>query len=139
MTGELFINGADAYTYGVEMGDKFLDVLGENLPLKDFITNSSRMEDGVRYTGKPKVNERSFILEFRVSANSNTMQANKKTLLDILYASDVVIYVPANSGEYYHLKYTGLNASYAQNTLRTFCKVAAKFIEPNPTLRTEQI
>ena len=37
---DLLINGRDAYkTWGVRMGDKFLDVLGASLPMKEFIEN----------------------------------------------------------------------------------------------------
>lgn len=138
MTGELFINGTDAYTYGVSMGDKFLDSLGDAASLKEYVKNSSRMENGVRYLGTPMLNERSLTLEFRIeSTSSKTMKENKRTFLSILYAGDVLIYVPDNSGEYYHLKYSGNGGSYAQNTLRTFCKMSVKFTEPDPTNRTE--
>ena len=46
---DLLINGRDAYkTWGVRMGDKFLDVLGASLPMKEFIENKSRLEHGKR-------------------------------------------------------------------------------------------
>ena len=38
MTGELIINGKDAYTeWGLSMGDNFLDALGEKAGKKDYL------------------------------------------------------------------------------------------------------
>ena len=57
---DLLINGRDAYkTWGVRMGDKFLDVLGASLPMKEFIENKSRLEHGKRVIiNNPKIDER---------------------------------------------------------------------------------
>ena len=42
---ELLINGENAYTtWGVRMGEGFLDVIGASAPMKDFIENKSRLE-----------------------------------------------------------------------------------------------
>ena len=44
---ELLINGENAYTtWGVRMGEGFLDVIGASAPMKDFIENKSRLEHG---------------------------------------------------------------------------------------------
>ena len=60
---DLLINGRDAYkTWGVRMGDKFLDVLGASLPMKEFIENKSRLEHGKRVIiNNPKIDERFFV------------------------------------------------------------------------------
>ncbi len=57
---ELLINGENAYTtWGVRMGDGFLDVLGASAPMKEFIENKCRMEHGKRVIiNNPKVDER---------------------------------------------------------------------------------
>lgn len=62
---ELIINGKDAFTeWGVRMGDGFLDTLNGYFPMKEYITNNDRTQDGVQYVGTPKVNERSIVLNF---------------------------------------------------------------------------
>ena len=44
---------------GVRMGDKFLDVFGASLPMKEFIENKSRLEHGKRVIiNNPKIDER---------------------------------------------------------------------------------
>ena len=44
MTGELYINGKDAWTsWGVSMGDGFLDALDAPLQMKDYIESESRL------------------------------------------------------------------------------------------------
>ena len=46
---DLLINSKDAYvTWGVRMGDGFLDALGASAPMKEFIENKSRLEHGKR-------------------------------------------------------------------------------------------
>ena len=43
MTGDLYINNKDAYTtWGVNMGDGFLDALDGFLPMKDYIENDKK-------------------------------------------------------------------------------------------------
>ena len=62
---ELIINGKDAFTeWGIRMGDGFLDTLNGYFPMKEYITNNDRTQDGVQYVGTPKVNERSLVLNF---------------------------------------------------------------------------
>lgn len=43
---EMLINKQDASTFGVRMGDGFLDAICSPLPLKEFVENTSRLEDG---------------------------------------------------------------------------------------------
>lgn len=49
MTGDLFINGKDAWsTWGVRMGDSFLDAIDGFNQMKDYIEDESRLEHGKR-------------------------------------------------------------------------------------------
>ena len=49
MKGELLINGKDAWTtWGVCMGEGFLDSIDAPAPMKDYIENESRLEHGKR-------------------------------------------------------------------------------------------
>lgn len=65
---ELLINGENAYTtWGVRMGEGFLDVIGASAPMKDFIENKSRLEHGKRVIiNNPKVDEREITLSFTI-------------------------------------------------------------------------
>ena len=136
---ELLINGENAYTtWGVRMGDGFLDVLGASSPMKEFIENKSRLEHGKRVIiNNPKVDEREITLSFTIEGNSQSdYQAKKKAFFEELYKGVVDIQVPANSNEIYHLIYLGKSVAYAQSLNRTFGKISAKFNEPNPANRS---
>lgn len=135
---DLLINGKDALTeWGVRMGDNFLDVLNGYYPMKDYITNNDRTQDGVQYVGIPKVNERNITLNFTMEGNSaSDFTAKNKAFVEVMRGGDVVIQVPEDSPAVYHLKYTGKSCAFARNTERTFAKLGLAFIEPNPTNRT---
>ena len=117
------------------MGEDFLDVLGASSPMKEFIENKSRLEQGKRVIiNNPKVDEREITLSFTIEGNSQSdYQAKKKAFFEELYKGAVDIQVPANSNEIYHLIYLGKSVTYAQSLDRTFGKISAKFNEPNPS------
>ena len=136
---DLLINTEDAYTtWGVRMGEGFLDVLGASSPMKEFIENKSRLEHGKRVIiNDPKIDEREITLSFTIEGNSQSdYQAKKKAFFEELYKGVVDIQVPANSNEIYHLIYLGKSVAYAQSLDQTFGKISAKFNEPNPANRT---
>ena len=136
---DLLINTQDAYTtWGVRMGEGFLDVLGASSPMKEFIENKSRLEHGKRVIiNDPKIDEREITLSFTIEGNSQSdYQAKKKAFFEELYKGVVDIQVPANSNEIYHLIYLGKSVAYAQSLDQTFGKISAKFNEPNPANRT---
>lgn len=133
---DLLINTQDAYTtWGVRMGEGFLDVLGASSPIKEFIENKSRLEHGKRVIiNDPKIDEREITLSFTIEGNSQSdYQAKKKAFFEELYKGVVDIQVPANSNEIYHLIYLGKSVAYAQSLDQTFGKISAKFNEPNPS------
>ena len=136
---DLFINPPGAYaSWGVRMGEGFLDVLGASSPMKEFIENKSRLEHGKRVIiNDPKIDEREITLSFTIEGNSQSdYQAKKKAFFEELYKGVVDIQVPANSNEIYHLIYLGKSVAYAQSLDHTFGKISAKFNEPNPANRT---
>lgn len=138
MIGELIINGKDAYTtWGVNMGDKFLDSLEEKAGKKEYITNDNKLKDGIEYCAAiPKTNERQLTLTFTlVGSNPADFTTKKDAFFDELDKGDVTIQVPANDAKVYHLKFKDSTGVYAKNLERTFCKVGIKFIEPNPKNR----
>lgn len=136
---ELMINGKDAYaTWGVRMGDGFLDAIGAPSSMKEYIENKSRLEHGKRViVDNPKLDEREVTLTFTIEGNSKSdYQIKKKAFFDELYNGKVDIQVPENGSEVYHLVYLGKSITYAQSLDRTFCKASMKFSEPNPANRS---
>lgn len=135
---DLLINGKDALrTWGVRMGDSFLDTINGYYPLKEYITNNDRLKDGVQYANViPKVNERNLMLNFTMEgANASDFTVKNKAFIAEMRKGDVSIQVPDDSPDVYHLKYTGKSCTFARNTERTFAKLGLAFIEPNPTNR----
>lgn len=135
---ELIINGKDAYQeWGVRMGEGFLDTLNGYYPLKEYITNNDRTQDGVQYFGAPKVNERSLTLNFTIEGNDkDDFTVKNRAFAEMMRKGDVTIQVPADRPDVYHLKYTGKSCTFARNVERTFAKIGLAFIEPTPTNRT---
>lgn len=138
MTGQLFINGKDAFTtWGVRMGGGFLDALDGFLPMKEYIENDSRLEHGKRMiTTNAKVASRDITLEFTITGSSETdYRTKKKAFQAELQAGAFTLKVPALGSEVYHLVYTGKSVNYGLSMSRTFGKISAKFTEPNPMNR----
>ena len=140
MTGDLFINGKDAWaTWGIRMGDGFLDTIDGFNEMKDYIENESRLEHGKRVIiNNPKVDEREITLSFTIEGNSeNDYRTKKKSFQAELEKGTVNIKVPTLGSEVYKLVYLGKSLSYGLSPDRCFGKVSGKFCEPNPMDRSE--
>lgn len=134
---DLIINGNDALaTYGIRMGDGFIDSLGMSANMKEYITNDSRLKDGIDYCKTvPKRSSRELTLQFvMMSSSASGLSAFRSSFYSMLYAGDVKIEVPENTGEVYKLKYKN-SVSYSSNIRRNSCKISVKFEEPDPTDR----
>ena len=139
MKGELMINGKDAWTqWGVNMGEGFIDTLDAPLPMKEYIENESRLEDGKRVlTSNVKKDSREITLSFTITGTSESDYRSKKKAFETeLYNGALTISVPKISGDVYHLIYTSKNVSYGLSLDRCFGNFSAKFEEPNPSNRT---
>lgn len=141
---DLLINNQDALqTWGVRMGDNFLDALNTPSEMKAYITNESRSEHGrqiitnnAKGESLARVKHRDITLSFTITGNTQSdFQIKKNAFLEELMKGDVTIAVPKDNANVYHLVYSGRGQSYSQNIDRTFCKFTAKFEEPNPTNR----
>ena len=141
---ELLINGLDAYTnFGVRMGDGFLDALTQPLSPKDYIENTSRIEHGKQVITKDsqgnslvRLSSRDVSLTFIIMGDTHEeMEINRKKFYTELYKGEMIIQVPDDSNDVYHLIYKGKPSNYGQDLARTTCKVAVKFEETNPTNR----
>lgn len=138
MTGELFINGKDAWTeWGVNMEEGFLDALDAPLSMKEYIQDESRLEDGVRIdTSNPKVASREITLGFTITGTSeNDYRSKKASFQTELQKGKFTVKVPNLNTETYKLVYTGKSISYGLSKQRNFGHFTMKCTEPNPTDR----
>lgn len=138
MKGELLINGKDAWTtWGVCMGEGFLDSIDAPVPMKDYIENESRLEHGKRIiTENAKVDSRNFTLEFTIMGSTESdYRAKKKAFESELYKGPITVQIPKLNSEVYRLVYLGKSISYGLSLNRCFGKFSAEFEEPNPANR----
>ena len=138
MTGQLYINNKDAWTtWGVRMGDGFLDALDAPLPMKDYIENESRLEHGKRMiTSNAKVGSREITLGFTITGTSESdYQAKKKAFQSELQAGAFTVKVPALGTQVYKMVYTGKSINYGLSLDRKFGHFTMKATEPNPMER----
>lgn len=138
MRGELLINGKDAYTtWGVSMGDNFLDNIEASASVKEYISNESRTENGKRVITDAsliKLASRDITLQFHICGDfQDDYLSNKRAFQQELYKGVVDIQIPSRGSEIYHLLYQGKQVSYSQSF--TEGKLSAKFEEPNPANR----
>lgn len=135
---DLLINGKDTFTtWGVRMGDDFISQIYAPVPMKEFIENKSRLEDGKQVLyDNPKVDERDVTLAFTLQGNSSSDYASKyKSFINELKKGKVEIQVPALGPEIYRLTYQK-SVSYGLSMDRSFSKISIKMNEPNPNNRS---
>ena len=132
----LLINGNDALTeFGARMGIGFIEALRTPPPVKDFISNKSRVEDGVRYiVEKVRCDERDVTLPFVIMGDTPAMTRAFEASFLVAIKGEVTLSVPPDSSDVYHLVTVGC-ASYSLNRSRTIIMIKVKFKEPNPSYR----
>jgi len=143
---QFYINSAwvNASTYGVMMGDGFLDALLAPVPVKPYISNKSRLMDGKRIiipAGSMRKDERSLTLNFTISGTSTSDFRTKRTnFYNLLYGGLVIMGFAGNDApttDKFRLYYEpGNSVTYGGDLSHSFCKIAVRFIEADPTDRT---
>lgn len=133
MTGDLFINTKDVWTtWGVFLEEGSEDKLLVASPMKDYISNKSRQEDGKQVlTSTPKVDERTVTIVFCFAKASTDFLTRYKSFMTELYLGRMVLNV-VSLGITFTLDY--LNSA-SLSSLTTLGKVAVTFSEPNPMNR----
>lgn len=140
MTADLIINGKDALeTWGVRMGDGFIDTIDGFNEMKDYIEDESRMDHGKRMiTDNARVASREIALTFTIEGDTESdFRTKKRAFQEEMEKGAVSVKVPALGDEVYKLVYLGKSISYGLSSDRCFCKVSSKFCEPNPMDRDE--
>lgn len=134
---DLIINGFDAFLqWGIRMGDGFLDAIFAPEPLKEFIENKSRLNNGKQVVyNNPKIDERDVTLVFTLEGETPDDYLSKYSAFKTeLQKGKIEIKVPALGNQVYRLTYLR-SASFGLNIPRTFSKISVKFNEPNPAER----
>lgn len=126
---DLLINGKDALKMGVRMGDGFINSLLIPYPIKDYIENESRLENGKRVEFKNlKKDSREVTLMFNIEGDTfDEFRTRLKDFEAILYMGKVEIEVP-----YYKLKHTltyRRSNSFNRSFSNTFCSILVRFTE----------
>lgn len=135
MTPELTINGADALReWGVRLTGESLQNLMKPLDVKDRVSSTSRLEDGDRYIVEtPRIKAREVQVEFSVEGRTREeFIARFDKFCNTLQEGVVTLSTRYQQNVRYRLLFTSCTSFY---TRRTLCKIAVKFIEPNPRNR----
>lgn len=137
MIPELTINGTDALRkWGARITGDSIPNLMKPLDLKDRVSSTSRLEDGDRYIvtqGTPKVKAREVQVEFSVEGRTrDEFIARFDAFCNMLREGFITIETRYQPNVKYRLLFASCTSFY---TRRTLCKMAVKFIEPNPRNR----
>lgn len=136
MTGDLLINGIDAYTtWGVSLGETAFSVLMTPAPMKDCVEANSSLEHGKRVyiaDSGMKVDERDLQLPFNIQASSLVDFNNKLVgVTSELQKGISEVYIK-DLDTTYHFKYEG---AQPLTFLKRIGTILIRFNEPNPMNR----
>lgn len=134
---DININGKNArIEWGVLTTPNTLSALLAPSPMKDYISNTSRLEDGSRYdTGNARVAPRDVNLEIQIIAESpSQFYARHSAFCNELQKGKVDIYTDDNPDVVYHFVYRSCS-QYTQ-FCRGIATLSLKLTEPNPNNRT---
>lgn len=139
MKDELYINGKDAYeTWGVSLEDGAVSALMTPPTMKDFVSNTSRLEHGKRIVAlNPKYDSRELTLEMHLCAKTKSDFLTKygKFCDEVLATGVVHIQTVHQPNVTYHCTYNSCTQFSA--FLSGIAKFSLKLTEPNPANRTD--
>ena len=135
--GELEINGQDAYTtWGVGLEDGSLSELMAFPSFKEWITNESRLENGVRYaqpTAKVAARELTLVFHLMSRSKEDYLQKHTSFYSQVLSQGVLNIRTKRQMTTIYKCKYISCTqfAQYHDNG-GGLAKFSVKLVEPNP-------
>lgn len=137
MTGELYINGKDAYSeWGISMDDTSLSALMTPAPNKEFIENKSRLQNGKQVVSvNPRSDERSLTLQINLTAKDEAQFFTRY----ILFCQELetgVLHIRTKYQPDVTYKTIYLSCSQFSQFMRGIGKFSLKLNEPNPKDRT---
>lgn len=138
MTGDLYINGKDAYeTWGVSLEDGAVSTLMTPAAIKDLVSNTSRYEHGKRVLTKlVMVDSRDLTLEMHLCAKTKSDFLSKyaKFCEEVLETGVVDIITTHQPDIEYHCIYN--SCSQFGQYMFGLAKFSLKLTEFNPKNRT---
>ena len=138
MTGELFINGTDAYTaYGMSLEDGGLERLMTPAPNKQPVTNKNVVTDGASVVGVTVgcKDERTLSIPFHIiAADQSDFLTKYAALCAVLDNGIVSISTRWQPNVVYHFIY--IDCQQYQQFINGMAKFMLSLYEPNPSNRT---
>lgn len=137
--GHLYINGKDAFTeYGIILANNSLSALMTPAPLKEWVSNEVRTENGTRYllSDPPKRAQRDVTITFQLVAQTEEQFHTRyeKFCNEVLALGIVNIRSKWQPNIEYHFVYE--NCSQFTQFLLGIATFGLKLIEPDPTDRS---
>lgn len=136
MSGDLFINGYDAYnTWGVSLSDGAIATLMTPAPMKERISNDVRVEHGSRTSNYlPRLASRDVTLEMHLKArNHGEFFTRYEAFCAVLAAGSLEIRTRYQPTVVYRMLYVSCTQFSA--FLNGLAKFSLKLTEPNPNNR----
>lgn len=135
MLKQIKVNGS--YLEGVMMGENFMNTLNQPLEMKDYVSNTSRLENGNRALPLfRRCKARSLTLSFVVFGTTKAeYETRKNNLLNLAYGDSFNLSVDGMPNVVFHLIYTGKGASINED-LNYSGTITLGFDEPNPRNRS---
>ena len=139
MTGDLFINGKDAYTtWGIYPEKGALAALMTPAPMKSYISNATPLTHGETVADAavalPKVDKRTVQIPLVLAAPNETLFFSRySSFMNELRGGKVDVSTRYESGVVYHMFYLSCSTFAQYNG--TLAKFSLKLNEPNPMNR----
>jgi len=138
MTGDLFINGKDAYLwYGASLEETGLGALMAPPPMKESVSNKFRLNHGKTVMNKnPRMDERDITLALHITAYTETQFFERyNAFVDVLKQGKLMISTKYQQGVYYRCNY--VSCTQFSQFMRGIAKFSLKLNEPDPSNRGE--
>ena len=138
--GQLYINGVDAFAkWGISLNQDGLSALMTPAPNKEYISNSSRLEHGVRYADIPstaKVDERQVNITFNLIASTEEQFFARYAAFctEVLESGVLNIRTSFQPAIMYRCIY--VSCTQFTQFMRGIAHYSLRLIEPNPKNRS---
>ena len=139
MTGELTINGVDAYTaWGITLDDSALSALMTPPGLKDSASEDYALEHGTQYDDAgPMIAEREISLTINlIASDAETFLMQYNDFCRILQKRNITIATKYQPGIVYRCRYK--DCRQFTQFMRGMAKFNLRLVEPDPTNRSAQ-
>lgn len=141
MTGQASINGVDINTYGASLAKGTYDALNAEAPAKEYISNESRLQHGIRIVAEPenaKLDKREVTIKVLIEGRGAAFHSNVRSFLSAITHGLFTLSVPA-LGTTFNMVYQSCGKPEIEGKTSdgiTMAVYPVKLLEPNPNNRT---